>query len=49
VFQKQSTDLRKQMKWKNSKMTIMFIVFLIAIITAMTVPFVYKAKKGVGA
>jgi len=49
VFKKRSTDLRKQMKWKNTKMTIIFIVFLLAIITAITVPLVHKAKKIVGA
>merc|ERR1711966_203117 len=45
VFKKRSTDLRKQMKWKNTKMTIIFVVFLLAIITAITVPLVQKTKK----
>jgi len=49
VFKKRSTDLRKQMKWKNTKMTIIFVVFLLLIITAITVPLVHKAKKIVGA
>ena len=49
VFKKRSTDLRKQMKWKNTKMTIIFVVFLLAIITAITVPLVQKTKKMVGA
>jgi len=45
VFKKKSTDLRKQMQWKNLKMTIIFGVFIVLIICAVTIPLVMKAKK----
>jgi len=45
VFKKKSTDLRKQMQWKNLKMTIIFGTFIVLIICAVTIPLVMKAKK----
>jgi len=48
VFKKKSTDLRKQMQWKNLKMTIIFGAFIVLIILAVTIPLVRKTKKLTG-
>jgi len=48
VFKKRSTDLKKQMQWKNLKMTIILGCVIVAIILAITVPLVVKAKKLAG-
>merc|ERR1712194_921214 len=48
VFKKKSTDLRKQMQWKNLKMTIIFGTFIILIILALTIPLVVKRKELTG-
>merc|ERR1712070_218140 len=45
VFKKRSAELKNQMKWKNVKMTIIFVVFLICVILAITLPLVNRAKK----
>jgi len=45
VFKKRSTDLKKQMQWKNLKMTIILGGVILVIILAITVPLVLKAKK----
>merc|ERR1711924_163792 len=45
VFKKRSTDLKKQMQWKNLKMTIILGTVIVVIILAITVPLVKKAKK----
>lgn len=48
VFQKRSIDLKKQMQWKNVKMTIILGGVILIIIVAVTVPFVMKAKRLAG-
>merc|ERR1712161_119643 len=48
VFKKKSTDLRKQMQWKNLKMTIIFGIFIVLIILAVTIPLITKTKKLTG-
>merc|ERR1711904_720267 len=48
VFKKKSTDLKKQMAWKNLKMTIILGTVIVVIILAITVPLVMKAKKLAG-
>lgn len=48
VFKKRSTDLKKQMQWKNLKMTIILGCVVVGIILAITVPLVMKAKKLTG-
>lgn len=45
VFKKRSTDLKKQMQWKNLKMTIILGGVILVIILAITVPLVMKAKR----
>jgi len=45
VFKKRSTDLKKQMQWKNLKMTLILGGVILVIILAITVPLVMKAKK----
>merc|ERR1711934_563665 len=48
VFKKRSTDLKKQMQWKNLKMTLILGGVIVVIILAITVPLVMKAKKLAG-
>merc|ERR1719245_2481187 len=45
VFKKRSKDLKKQMQWKNLKMTLILGGIILAIILAITVPLIKKAKK----
>mmetsp|Transcript_21886 Transcript_21886/g.52073 ORF Transcript_21886/g.52073 Transcript_21886/m.52073 type:complete len:252 (+) Transcript_21886:87-842(+) len=45
VFKKRSTDLKKQMQWKNLKMTLILGGLLLLIVLAITIPLVKKAKK----
>jgi len=45
VFKKRSTDLKKQMQWKNLKMTLILGGIILVIVLAITVPLVMKAKK----
>ena len=45
VFKKRSTDLKKQMQWKNLKMTLILGGVILVIVLAITIPLVSKAKK----
>mmetsp|Transcript_11254 Transcript_11254/g.31136 ORF Transcript_11254/g.31136 Transcript_11254/m.31136 type:complete len:138 (-) Transcript_11254:796-1209(-) len=45
VFKKRSTDLRKQMRWKNLKMTLMLGGFVLLIVLVVVVPIIVRAKK----
>jgi len=45
VFKKRSTDLKKQMQWKNLKMTLILGGIILVIVLAITVPLIMKAKK----
>merc|ERR1712043_28050 len=42
VFKKKSTDLRKQMAWKNLKMTLILVLVIIGAILIIVVPLVVK-------
>mmetsp|Transcript_24124 Transcript_24124/g.59027 ORF Transcript_24124/g.59027 Transcript_24124/m.59027 type:complete len:254 (+) Transcript_24124:108-869(+) len=48
VFKKRSTDLKKQMRWKNLKMTLLLAAVVIAIACAIIIPLVNKAKAITG-
>lgn len=48
VFKKRSTDLKKQMQWKNLKMTIILGGVILVIVLAIVVPLVMKAKRLAG-
>ena len=45
VFKKRSGDLKKQMRWKNLKMTLILAFLVIGIILAIVVPLIMKARK----
>jgi hypothetical protein len=45
VFQKKSKDLRKQMRCKNIKMTIILVSLVVGILVIVLVPLIMKAKK----
>lgn len=45
VFKKNSTDLKKQMKCKNMKMTILLTGLVIGILLVILVPLIIKAKN----
>lgn len=45
VFKKRSGELKKQMKWKNLKMTLILGALVIGIILVIVVPMVIKANK----
>jgi len=45
VFKKKSTDLKKQMKWKNLKMTLILAGVIILISLIILVPLITRAKK----
>jgi len=47
VFQKKSKDLRKQMRCKNIKMTIILVTLVVGILIIVLVPLIMKAKKAV--
>ena len=44
VFKKKSNDLRKQMAWKNLKMTLLLGGLIVVILIAIIVPLVKRAK-----
>merc|ERR1712224_1035761 len=48
VFKKRTAELKRQMQWKNIKMTIVFVVVIALLITAITVPLVQHGKKMIG-
>jgi vesicle-associated membrane protein 7 len=45
VFKKRSTDLRKQMQWKNLKMTLILGGVVVVILLAVLLPLIMRAKK----
>jgi hypothetical protein len=45
VFKKRSTDLKKQMAWKNLKMTLMLAGVVILILVIVLVPLLARAKQ----
>lgn len=45
VFKKRSTDLKKQMQWKNLKMTLLLGGIVLVIVLSITIPLVNKAKQ----
>jgi len=45
VFQKKSKDLRKQMRCKNLKMTIILTLLVVGILVIVLVPLIMRAKK----
>ena len=45
VFKKRSTDLKKQMQWKNLKMTLILGGVVLLIILVIVVPLVVRAKN----
>ncbi len=49
VFKKRSTDLKKQMQWKNLKMTLLLGGVIAVILIAILVPVIRNAKAVAGA
>ena len=49
VFQKKSKDLRKQMRCKNIKMTIILVSLVVGILIIILVPLIMKAKNAAAA
>ena len=45
VFKKRSTDLKKQMQWKNLKMTLILAGVVILILVVILVPLISRAKQ----
>ena len=45
VFQKKSKDLRKQMRCKNIKMTIILVLLVVGILVVVLVPLIMRAKR----
>ena len=45
VFKKRSTDLKKQMQWKNLKMTLLLGGVVLVILIAVLWPVIKNAKK----
>lgn len=45
VFQKKSRDLRKQMRCKNIKMTIILVALVLGVLVIILVPLIVRAKK----
>ena len=48
VFKKRSTDLKKQMQWKNMKMTLILGGVILHIVLVVVVPLIVRAKKLAG-
>ena len=48
VFKKRSTDLKKQMQWKNLKMTLILGGLILVILIAILVPVIRNAKTIAG-
>lgn len=48
VFQKKSKDLKKQMRCKNIKMTIILTSLVVGILVIVLVPLIMRAKKAAG-
>ena len=47
VFQKKSKDLRKQMRCKNIKMTVILVGLVVGILVIILVPLIIRAKNAV--
>ena len=45
VFKKKSTDLRKQMRCKNLKMTVILVGLVAGVLAIILVPLIMKAKR----
>jgi len=45
VFKKKSTELKKQMRCKNLKMTIILVAIVVAILTVILVPMIMRARR----
>eukprot|EP00560_Eucampia_antarctica_P001161 CAMPEP_0197832274 /NCGR_PEP_ID=MMETSP1437-20131217/13998_1 /TAXON_ID=49252 ORGANISM="Eucampia antarctica, Strain CCMP1452" /NCGR_SAMPLE_ID=MMETSP1437 /ASSEMBLY_ACC=CAM_ASM_001096 /LENGTH=227 /DNA_ID=CAMNT_0043435561 /DNA_START=118 /DNA_END=801 /DNA_ORIENTATION=+ len=45
VFKKKSTDLKKQMRCKDMKMTIILVFLVLAILASILIPLILKATK----
>jgi len=45
VFKKKSTDLKRQMKCKNMKMTLIIVGLIVGVLLVILVPLISKAKK----
>ena len=45
VFKKKCTQLLKQMRCKNLKMTIIFVVLIVGVLLVIIIPLVIKSKK----
>jgi len=45
VFQKKSKDLRKQMRCKNIKMTIILVTLVVGVLVIILVPLIVRAKN----
>ena len=45
VFKKRSTDLKKQMQWKNLKMTLILGGVVLLILIVILAPLISRAKK----
>lgn len=48
VFKKRATDVKKEMRWKNLKMTLLLAGIIIVIALAIIIPLVSKAKAIAG-
>ena len=48
VFKKRATDLKKEMRWKNLKMTIILGGVVLLVILVVVVPLVVRAKQLAG-
>lgn len=48
VFKKKSTDLKKDMRWKNLKLTLIIAFIVLGLILVIVVPMIMKAKNAVG-
>lgn len=45
VFKKRSTDLKKQMQWKNLKMTLILAGVVLIVVAVIVGPLIARAKK----
>lgn len=45
VFKKKSTNLKKEMRWKNLKTTLILIAVVTAVILLIIIPMILKAKR----
>mmetsp|Transcript_7472 Transcript_7472/g.17099 ORF Transcript_7472/g.17099 Transcript_7472/m.17099 type:complete len:158 (+) Transcript_7472:484-957(+) len=48
VFKKRSGELKKQMRWKNLKMTLILVALVVGILLVILVPMIMKARGGGG-